>query len=343
MPLEIDLASPSRGKEILQLLCERHFYYSPLRDITEDQVRAWQEKRLNVILEQAKNGNEVTVLSADSGSALEGYLVLFLGAEDEISGTGHALIADMYCRDRDMLRLMIARAAEYAASFGHRYLAAHCPVGDELSRQACAELGFIDEYEEFVVKIRPVSLGRSDFFTIERAQQRDMEEIIELGVRNVRSLLSPCRGATVGEAERYFLRNVESLPRTVLGDPDYAVALARLMATGRIIGFIFLNMKEEPGEIFARTTIDDTTGMSQGYFNYISVKREYWGKYVAQRLTDHGAQIFASRGFRYFAGEILSLNLNALEALRRLYTPCFDVEKVRKVKILSPENGGHRR
>jgi len=82
------------------------------------------------------------------------------------------------------------------------------------------------------------------------------------------------------------------------------------------------------GEALERTSFDLITGIPQGYVVYISVKKGYQGKYVAQRLTNSAAIAFASAGYNYFSGEMVCKNLHPGKALQKLYRAHFAIENV---------------
>jgi ribosomal protein S18 acetylase RimI-like enzyme len=341
MTLQIFFANTDHYEEIIKLHRTRLFYFSSLRDLEQEEVRRFQEKRMRKILNLTMTMKDLAVLVAIDEGSLIAYMILYFGSEGAISNTPHGLIVDLHARDNNskVLSLMINKAEEYVRALHYRHLVVIWPVGDTGMHSFLDEMNFDRECVDFLVKIKPVNLKPPEYYTIERAKPGDIEDVVAIGVENIGFLLSPFREITIEEGRENFLRYARSLPPEALEQVDHALLVARHSTEPVILGFIFIDFgkkQRKPGnELFERTAIDQGTGIPQGYINYIAVRRTYQGKYVAQHLIEYAAGIFRDRGFHYFAGEIVETNPDPRAVLLKLYRSHFDVEKMQRVKIIS--------
>jgi ribosomal protein S18 acetylase RimI-like enzyme len=341
MATQILYARADHYEEMVRLHRERSFYYSPLREIGQEDVRRFQEKRLRRILSLSASMKDLAVFVAVEGGSINGYMILYFGSDGEISNTPHGLIVTLYARDDDLrvLSLLIHKAEEYVRALHYRHLAIIWAAGDTWMHGFLDEMNFDREYMHFLVKIRPVSLHIPDYYTIERARPDDIEEVITIGIENLGALLSPFREITLEEGRENFLRYARSLPSDPLDLVDHALIVARHKTEKLILGFIFIDLcrkhRKPSVELLGRATLDQVTGIPQGYVNYISVQRKFQGKYVAQHLIEHAAGLFAGRGFDFFAGDIVATNPDLRAVLQKHYRSHFTVEKLQRVKIIS--------
>jgi len=205
------------------------------------------------------------------------------------------------------------------------------------SQSFLLQRGFVDEYYDFVVRLKEVKFDTPALFSIERAARKDIGEIMRLGTENVKHLLSPHRQKSLKEAEQNFIAIFRDLGDWIENE-DYTLFVARQRDSGIMTGFTSLYHKRDllqcSEEILGRTSLETATGLPQGYIFYIAVRHEFEGKYVAQHLTNAGGKALIEKGFKYSAGEFVCQNHAPGAALRKLYRSSYDVEKVQKLKIL---------
>jgi len=130
MSLSVQFAHPGQWQEVASLHRERTFYHSPLRDILQAEIRAFQVRKLTRLFEIMKTNQELVMLIALKRRRISGYMILYFGHEDDISGEPQCLIVDFYSLDDDhhTLSLLLSRAEETLREVGFRYLVIVWPI-----------------------------------------------------------------------------------------------------------------------------------------------------------------------------------------------------------------------
>ncbi|GEM_PF-2079863 len=298
----------------------------------------------------------------DAERAIEkGFQTSYAEGESSLKEESETPPADPF-RDK-VLSALLHEAEKHAVTAGCHHITVSIPAGDAILKLALAADGFSGECFDFIIKYKKIDCSPHPRFNVERGREKDLDSILELALLNADSLIPPLRRVTIHKARHHILELMKSLPGWLKGDQDFAVLVARKKGSSSILGFSLLYLKnhccdasppepahvitseetftaaavpdvEPEAELFERSTVDDMTGMSQGYFLLISVVREEWGKAVARHLTSASASVFKESGFDYFSGEMLCGNHNPRARLQRMYGPLFEIEKVQMVKSL---------
>jgi len=345
MPLTVQRADPTHYEQIALMIENRRYLYSSLRGMEDLQVRRHQIEHFRAMTEYAQNNGDMLFYTACQGEELLGYMIMYFGSDDDITGTPHAFLIDLDGKDEDVVSTFLEKAESSALEAAMRYLVINVSRWDDTLRAILESSGFINEYSLFIHSLDrefPPFEGESRFL-IRAAERRDAPVIIELGRESVTSLISPYRRCTVEGAQRHYDECYRHLPSWLETPESFAASIAYERTSMKPAGIILLHLQgeleglEEP--FFQCSTCDSTTGQRQASLLFLSVCTEQRGKYLGQSLINHASRELRERGFTAMAGEILTVNRRALATLLRRFSGPLEVERYQMVKHL-PEKPG---
>jgi|GEM_PF-1853941 len=345
MPLTVHCAHPSQYNAIALMIEDRQYFYSSLRGIPDMLVRRCQIERFRRMTEYAESHGDMLFYTACRGQELLGYMILYFGSDDDITGTPHAFLIDLHGKDEDVVLALLEKAENSAREAAMHYLVTNVSRWDGSLRTILETSGFVEEYSLFIHSLErefPLFEGEK-LFLIRAADRLDAPVMSELGRESVKYLISPYRRSTMEDA----YKNYDECYRHLLSWLDLTERFAAFIAYERTAmkpaGMILLHLQgeleglDEP--FFQCSTCDSTTGQRQVSLLFLSVCKRQRGKYLGQSLINHASRELSKRGFTAMAGEILTINRRALATLLRRFSGPLEVEKYQMVKYL-PEFRG---
>ncbi len=339
--INIRRAHQPSWSSIESLIEERHFYHSSLRNISSHEVQRYQIERFRAMKEYAGNHRDLLFYTAGNGEELQGYMILYFGSDDDITGTPHTFLLDLHGKDEDVLLRLLEKAETSVREAAIDYLAINVSRWDSRLHAILETSCFVEEYSLFIHSLErefPLFTGEKRF-SIRTADRNDCRTLIELGRESVTSLISPYRRCTMEEALRHYDECYRYLSSWIDIPERFAAFIAYERTTGKAAGMILLHLQgeleglEEPS--FQCSTIDSVTGQGQVSLLFLSVSEKQRGKYLGQSLINHASRELRDRGFKAMAGEILTINRRALATLLRRFSGPLEVERHQMVKRLS--------
>lgn len=158
-------------------------------------------------------------------------------------------------------------------------------------------------------------------YKIRPATAQDIPKIIELAVDLVVTSRSPYREGVSDEKIRSYRRqNFEHLA-SILDMPDGGLFVAN-DEQGEHIGHILLLCNQ----------IDSVAEIPQAWVYDVSVRPDWWGRGVGQRLMAHGETFARQQGLEYIGLGVTAGNERAVKFYR---DQGYGVERVQMIKRLS--------
>lgn len=343
--LTVHRADPPQYETIALMIENRQYFYSSLRGIPDMQVRRCQIERFRAMTEYAESHGDMLFYTVCRGEELLGYMILYFGSDDDITGTPHAFLIDLHGKDDDVVSALLEKAEISAREGAMRYLVINVSRWDTSFRAILESSGFVKEYSLFIHSLDrefPPFEGEKRFL-IKAAERHEHETLFELGRESVTSLISPYRRCTVEDAHRHYDECYSHLPSWLDLPERFKAFIACERASVMPAGVIFLHLQgdleglEEP--FFQCSTCDSITGQRQASLLLLSVRERQRGKYLGQSLINHASRELSRRGFTAMAGEILTVNRRALATLLRRFSGPLEVEKYQMVKHLRERPG----
>ena len=138
-------------------------------------------------------------------------------------------------------------------------------------------------------------------FQVRKAVNRDVPQIIALDEEMSVCSLSPIREATALEVKEYRRQDMMYLYE-ILPKEEFGIFLAESQ-TGEFLGHIIVGCRQ----------VESSTGELQAWIYDLSVKKEYWGKGVAQKLNQAAEDFAAGFNHKYIGLGVTSSNLRAVK------------------------------
>jgi len=155
---------------------------------------------------------------------------------------------------------------------------------------------------------------------IREAKLRDVPFVRDLAVESVAYGIPHTRDVSPDYVRARTRKSLAELELVVRLEKDFKVLVAEDTEKLRIAGYIMLDLRDE----------ESSTGEPQCMIHDLAVRRDYWGRFVVNRLIRAAADLTASRGLRYLVGEVTSSNKRTLITATKALG--FEIERHQIVK-----------
>jgi ribosomal protein S18 acetylase RimI-like enzyme len=304
---------------ILDLCRERPYPDLPIRGQTSEQRRQailgsieqnWRllgrEPRLNLLV----NDNS------------DGFLVLFNGLNESISGDPQSVIQDLHGRTPEDLTRLLDEAERRTVASGGDYAVIELVPGETVLEQALTERGYEVEMLRILRSVHEVPT-RTPRFHVRSARRTDQLFMMWLSEFTAFNTVVPGRSADPEEVALRFFASYTS--QSFYDDPRMKAFIAEDLSDPENptqIGYIILKLGFQ----------DLVDQQRLAYIYDISVHPDYWGKRVFHDLMDQADRFMVKNRVTLLQGDISMNNQRALRAAVKMLG--FQVEWQRWAKKL---------
>jgi len=156
---------------------------------------------------------------------------------------------------------------------------------------------------------------------IRKGRLRDIPFVRKLAVESVVYGIPDTRKISPKTVQKFTRQSLADLDFTIYS-PDFALIIAEDLDIRKPVGYLMLDLKE----------VEKSTGEPQSLIHDLAVEKEYWGKFVVDRLMARAEEITREKGLIYIVGEISASNRRPLiYSTRRLK---YTIERHQIVKVL---------
>lgn len=156
---------------------------------------------------------------------------------------------------------------------------------------------------------------------VRRGRMKDMPFVRRLMMESVHYGIPSTRRISPDEVRRHLIQANEDLEMAIYSR-DVALIIAEDLDAKRAVGYLILLLNQT----------EDCTGEKQSFIHDIAVEKEYWGKYIPDRLMARAEEITREKKLLYIVGQITSDNRRPLiYSTKRLG---YAVERHQIVKVL---------
>lgn len=285
---------------ILDLCKERPYPNLPIRGQTSEQRRAavyngidknWQylgrEPRLQLLVNEDKNG----------------YLVLFTGLQESISGDPQAVIQDLHARTPEELNELLDAAEARTLEAGGDYTVVELAVEEKGLEEVMQARGYAVEMYRILRNVQQAPT-RTPVYPVRPARRTDHLFMCWLTEHTALNTVVPGRSA---DGETVALRFFHSyINQSFIDDPRVRAFIAEDLSDPddpKQIGYIILKL--------GYTDVVDQQRLA--YIYDIAVRPDYWGKRVVHDLMDMADRFMVKNKITLLQGDI---SLNNQRAMR---------------------------
>ncbi|MCD4782549.1 MAG: GNAT family N-acetyltransferase [Candidatus Eremiobacteraeota bacterium] len=156
---------------------------------------------------------------------------------------------------------------------------------------------------------------------IRKGRLKDIPFVRKLAVKSVIYGIPGTRRISPAMVQKFTWHSLADLEFTIYS-PDFALIIAEDLDIGKPIGYLMLDLNQ----------VEKSTGEPQSLIHDLAVEKEYWGKFVVDRLMSRAEEITSEKGLIYIVGEISASNRRPLiYATRRLK---YKIERHQIIKVL---------
>ncbi len=160
-------------------------------------------------------------------------------------------------------------------------------------------------------------------YSIRRATHDDLPAIIDLAVEMVVHSVSPFRDIDDAGVREFRRRDLGTLAEA-MKQPQVGVFIAE-DADARLLGHV----------VVVCNYMESSTGEAQGWVFDLSVRRDWWGKGIGQRLMQEAEDFTRSLGYNYIGLGVTTANERAVDFYERMG---YEEERKRMIKKLGPSH-----
>jgi len=284
---------------ILDLCRERPYPDLPIRGQTSDQRRQailgsieqnWQflgrEPRLNLLV----NDNS------------DGFLVLFNGLNESISGDPQSVIQDLHGRTPEDFTALLDEAERRTVESGGDFAVCELAVGETALEEQLTRRGYAVEMLRILRAVHEVP-KRTPRYSVRAARRTDQLFMMWLSEFTAFNTVVPGRSADPDEVAVRFFASYAN--QSFYDDPRMAAFVAEDLSdpeNPRQIGYIILKLGFQ----------DLVDKQRLAYIYDISVHPDYWGKRVFHDLMDQADRFMVKNRVTLLQGDISMNNQRAL-------------------------------
>lgn len=156
---------------------------------------------------------------------------------------------------------------------------------------------------------------------IRKGRLKDVPFVKKLAVKSVVYGIPSTRRISPAMVQKFTWQSLTDL-EFIIYSPDFALIIAEDLDIGKPVGYLMLDLNQ----------VEQSTGEPQSLIHDLAVEKEYWGKFVVDRLMARAEEITSEKGLIYIVGEISASNKRPLiYSTRRLK---YTIERHQIVKVL---------
>jgi ribosomal protein S18 acetylase RimI-like enzyme len=257
-----------------------------------------------------------------------GYMIMLMVSEESITAEPQSVIYDFYVEPgndyEEIMDRFLEQAEKWTRSINIQFLALEIQIAQKHREDYFASRGFSVDMNRIARKIETHTFEntpRQNRFKVRPAVESDRLFILLLNAQNSSFLIPAGRGTPVKDVQNYYFETYSNL--TIIDNPIMSILIAEEIETMKPAGYIMLKV----------AAVDAVSEKPLAYIYDLSVHRDYWGKFVAQRLVREGENLLVKRGVHYLIGDTSESNPRPLKTA--LKTLGFKLYSRRWVKKLS--------
>lgn len=237
-----------------------------------------------------------------------GFMIVLMVSEESITSEPQSVIYDFYVERgeyfEEIMDRFLAQAEKWVRSIYNRYLVLEIRITEKHREEYFASRGFYVDMNRLVRKIETHTfddLPRQKRYRVRPAVETDRLFILLLNAQNSSLLVPAGRDAPLKDVQDYYFNTYSSLEIT--NNPIMNILIAEDIENACPVGYIMLKV----------ATVDAVSEKPLAYIYDISVHRDYWGKFVAQRLEREGENMLVKKGVHYLIGDTSESNPRPLK------------------------------
>lgn len=226
-----------------------------------------------------------------------GYLALMVGVTESITGEAQSMIYDYYVEPspfkEKIMEDYLAVSEKLTLEAGYRYIITDIyttlPDIEEFFRHH----GYGVEMNRLVKKVEPYSFDspRQKKYRVRNATGSDRSFIMMLNAQHSSLLIPPGRAADEKDIQESYLNTYFRMD--LENDPFIRTYIAEDVTKYLPVGYIMIKL----------ANIDAVSGLPLAYIYDVNIHRDYWGKYVFQRLIKEAQNRLYAQGVKYIIGD----------------------------------------
>jgi ribosomal protein S18 acetylase RimI-like enzyme len=257
-----------------------------------------------------------------------GYMLMLMISEESITALPQSVIYDFYVEPgthfEEIMDRFLEQAEKWTRSISISYLVLEIQITQTHREEYFASRGFSVDMNRIVRRVETHTFEntpRQNRFNVRPAIESDRIFILLLNAQNSSFLIPSGRDVSIKDVQNYYFDTYSSL--AITNNPMMRVLIAEDKETFQPAGYIMLKV----------AAVDAVSEKPLAYIYDLSVHKDYWGKFVAQRLVREGENLLAGMGVHYLIGDTSESNPRPLKTA--LKTLGFKLYSRRWVKKLS--------
>lgn len=314
---------------ILDFLDERTLFSGYIGYAEPEKVRRViaASYRKNVgILDQGDKYPFFIAEHSETGKPL-GYMLTIMGVEESITGELQAHIYDHYVsegsyRER-ILDCFTSQVMQRAAQEGLNYVTTEILVADSVAEEYFKSRNYYIEMNRIVKRVETFEFNtpRQKRYRVRPAAESDWPFILLLNAQNSSFLIPTGREADKEKIRQSFFDTYAEM--NIVNDRYMKVFIGEEPEVRRQAGYIIIKVE----------ALDMVSEKPLAYIYDINVHRDYWGKYITQRLVKEAQNHLAGRGVEYLIGDTAESNPRPLKvAIKTLGFNLYSRRWVKKIR-----------
>ncbi len=245
-------------------------------------------------------------VNLDTGEPV-GYLVLVAGIEETITREQQVMVYDYYCGHGDIAGRVfdgfMDLARKTARDKGIRYIIAEVPNKNLELEAHFTRQGFMVEMNRIVREVEHHDFDNlwQKELQVREGNESDRMFLMLLNAQNSGFLIPSNRRASREKIQQVYLSFYSAME--IEENSMMKVLVAQDKKTFRSVGYIIIKM----------SVVDAVSKKPLAYIYDLNVHRDYWGKYVAQRLVREAENHMLTTRARILLGDVSHSNPRALK------------------------------
>jgi ribosomal protein S18 acetylase RimI-like enzyme len=255
-----------------------------------------------------------------------GYMLLAMGVEESITEEMDTQIFDIYARQgerhQEVLDKFLEIAQDVTRKAGVKHLITEIKHGDEEMEGFFSRHGFQVELNRILKRVGTYTFDtpRQKKTLVRPARNADRMFILLISSQNSGFLIPSGRETDSRNIRNSYYELYSSMD--LADDPCMKILLAEDVETFRPCGYIMVQVD----------ALDLVSSRPLAYLYDLSVHKDYWGKYVGQRLVKEAENYLAQYGVEYLIGDTAENNRRPLmSAIKTLNFKIFNRRWVKKM------------